>query len=67
MAAIVSGKLAQSAGVGDTLTCGTNDTVTVRVDAPHVHGGDVAFIWNAARLTSKPLDGSAAQRRAVSV
>jgi hypothetical protein len=49
----------QSAGVGDTLTCGANDTLTMRIDAPQLHNGDVAFIWNAARLTSKPIDGSA--------
>ena len=49
----------QSAGVGDTLTCGANDTLTMRIDAPHLHNGDVAFVWNAARLTSKPIDGSA--------
>ena len=49
----------QSAGVGDTLTCGVDDTLTMHVDAPQVRGGDVAFIWNAARLSSKPFDGSA--------
>jgi hypothetical protein len=49
----------QSAGIGDTLTCGVNDALTMRIDAPHLHGGDAAFIWNAARLTSKPIDGSA--------
>jgi hypothetical protein len=49
----------QSAGAGDTLTCGANDTLTMRIDAPTLHNGDVAFVWNAARLTSKPIDGSA--------
>jgi hypothetical protein len=48
------------AGVGDTLSCSTGDTLTLEVSAPEIHDGRADFIWNAARMTSKALDGGAA-------
>ena len=47
------------AGVGDTLACSTGDTLTLAVSAPGIHDGRADFIWNAARMTSKALDGGA--------
>lgn len=43
------------AGVGDTLACGADDTLTMGVAAKGFHDGRVDFIWNAARMTSKPI------------
>jgi hypothetical protein len=34
----------------------------MRVDAPGLHDGDVAFVWNAARMTTKRLGGGAGFR-----
>ena len=47
------------AGVGDTLACSTGDMLTLEVSAHAIHDGRADFIWNAARMTSKALDGSA--------
>jgi hypothetical protein len=44
-----------TAGVGDTLTCAVDDTLQMEIDAPAFHDGRVDFIWNAARMTSKPI------------
>jgi hypothetical protein len=48
-----------SAGVGDTLACTAADTVTMRIAAPAFQDGRVDFIWNAARMTSKPIGSGA--------
>ena len=47
------------AGVGDTLACSTGDMLTLEVSAHAIHDGRADFIWNAARMTSKALDGGA--------
>jgi hypothetical protein len=44
-----------AAEIGDTLTCSIDDTVNMEIDAPHLHDGRADFIWNAARMTSKPI------------
>ena len=45
----------QSAGVGDTLRCGPDDTLIMKVEAPLFRDGYADFIWNAARMTSRPI------------
>ena len=49
-------------GVGDTLACSAGDTVTMRITAPSFHDGHADFIWNAARMTSKPIGRGATFR-----
>ena len=44
-----------TAGVGDTLACSPDDTLTMEITAPGFHDGHADFIWNAARLTSKAI------------
>ena len=46
---------ANTAGVGDTLACSAVDTLTMTVAAPRIPGGRADFIWNAARMTTKPI------------
>jgi hypothetical protein len=48
-----------AAGVGDTLVCTAADTISMRVAAPAFQDGQVDFIWNAARMTSKAIGGGA--------
>lgn len=43
------------AGVGDTLACAAGDTLTMEIAAPTFHDGRADFIWNAARMTTKPI------------
>jgi hypothetical protein len=43
------------AGVGDTLTCAASDQLTVHVAMKDQRDGRADFIWNAARMTSKPI------------
>lgn len=43
------------AGIGDTLACSADDTLTMAVTAPAFHDGHADFIWNAARMTSKAI------------
>jgi hypothetical protein len=43
------------AGVGDALTCAAGDQLTVHVAMKDQHDGRADFIWNAARMTSKPI------------
>ena len=45
----------QQAGVGDSLICGTNDELTVRVSMPDLPDARADFIWNAVRMTSKRI------------
>ncbi|MGH9142855.1 MAG: hypothetical protein ACRD2I_17120 [Vicinamibacterales bacterium] len=45
----------QTAGIGDALVCSTDDTLTMRIAAHDFRDGYVDFIWNAARMTSKPI------------
>ena len=52
----------QTAGIGDTLTCSPDDTVTMKVAAPGFHDGRVDFIWNAARMMSTAIGHSATFR-----
>jgi hypothetical protein len=47
------------ASVGDTLACSSTDGLTMKVAAPAFEDGRVDFIWNAARMTSKPIGGGA--------
>ena len=56
---VTAGCGSHTAGIGDTLTCSPDDTLTMRVRAPGVHDGRVDFIWNAARMTSKAIGGGA--------
>ena len=44
-----------TAGVGDTLACSPDDTLTMEITAPGFHDGHADFIWNAARMTSKAI------------
>jgi hypothetical protein len=44
-----------SADIGDTLICSIDDTLSMEIDAPHLPDGHADFIWNAARMTSKPI------------
>jgi hypothetical protein len=44
-----------TAGVGDTLACTADDTLTMRVEADGFPEGRVDFIWNAARMTTKAI------------
>jgi hypothetical protein len=48
-----------AAGVGDTLACTAADTITMRMAAPAFQDGHVDFIWNAARMTSRPIGNGA--------
>ena len=50
---------AHVASVGDTLACFSTDSLTMKVAAPAFEEGRVDFIWNAARMTSKPIGGGA--------
>jgi 3,4-dihydroxy-2-butanone 4-phosphate synthase len=43
------------AGVGDPLTCSAGDELTVHVAMKDQRDGTADFIWNAARMTSKPI------------
>ena len=45
----------QTAGIGDALVCAGDDTLTMRIEAHDFRDGYVDFIWNAARMTSKPI------------
>jgi hypothetical protein len=51
---------AHTAGVGDTLTCAVDDTLLMEIEAPAFQDGRADFIWNAARMTSKPIGRGAA-------
>jgi hypothetical protein len=50
---------ARIAGVGDTLACAAADTVTMRIAATAFQDGRVDFVWNAARMTSRPIGNGA--------
>ena len=43
------------AGIGDALTCGAGEDVTVRVSMPDLPDARADFIWNAVRMTSKRI------------
>jgi len=43
------------AGVGDALTCAVSDQLTVQVAMKDQGDGRADFIWNAARMTSRPI------------
>ncbi len=47
------------AGVGDTLACSVDDTLTMRVEAGAFHDGQVDFVWNAARMATKAIERGA--------
>jgi hypothetical protein len=49
----------RAAGVGDALVCTATDTITMRIAAPAFQDGHVDFIWNAARMTSRPIGNGA--------
>ena len=51
-----------TAGIGDTLVCSADETVTMRITAPGFHDGRADFIWNAARMTSKTIGRGVAFR-----
>ena len=44
-----------TAGIGDTLACSADDTLTMTIAAPAFRDGYVDFIWKAARMTSKAI------------
>lgn len=46
---------ASRAGVGDTLICAPNDTLTMEIAAPAFHDGRADVIWNAARMTTMAI------------
>ena len=52
---VTAGCGSRTAGIGDTLACSADDTLIMRVMAPGFHDGRVDFVWNAARITSKPI------------
>ena len=51
-----------TAGAGDTLTCGPGDTLTLDIAAPELRDGRADFVWNAPRMTSMAI-GSGARFR----
>lgn len=48
---------AQSAEIGDTLTCDAAGRLTIRVSASGTAGGRAELVWNGDSKTSKPLGG----------
>jgi hypothetical protein len=42
----------QHAGVGDSLTCGASDDLSVQVSMPELPDGYADFIWNAVKMRS---------------
>jgi hypothetical protein len=44
-----------AAGIGESLTCAADEDLAVHLSMPNLSGGRADFIWNAARMTSRPI------------